>query len=88
MSKELHVGDVVIFHDARGRPHNALVTAVWSQECVNLVHASGDENRQDDYGRQIERPTSIEHVSRKSVHGYYFRLPEEKPNEYVPPVET
>lgn len=88
MSKMLHVGDVVIFHDDRGRQHNALITAVWSQQCVNLVHVSSDENRQDDYGRQIERPTSVEHVSRKAVHGMYFRLPDEPVNEYVEPEEV
>lgn len=88
MSKMLHVGDV------RGRQHNALITAVWvifhddSQQCVNLVHVSSDENRQDDYGRQIERPTSVEHVSRKAVHGMYFRLPDEPVNEYVEPEEV
>lgn len=86
MEKMPKIGDVVIFHDNRGVAHNALVTCVWSATMVNLVIISADETRKDEYGRQIERPTSVGHVSLSSAHGYYFRWPEEEPRPYVEPV--
>ena len=49
------VGDLVIFHDSRGVAHNTLVTVIYSPSCINGVYVSGDESRQDLYGRQIER---------------------------------
>lgn len=83
--KNVNVGDVVIFHDPCGKVHNALVTCVWSPTMVNLVIISSDEKRKDEYGRQIERPTSVAHVSISSAHGYYFRWPEEEARPYVAP---
>lgn len=79
------IGDVVVFHDTKGKAHNALITCVWSPTMVNLVIVSGDETRKDEYGRQIERPTSVAHVSITQAHGYYFRKPEEAAREYVEP---
>jgi hypothetical protein len=71
-SKELRqvsVGDGVIYRDAKGNDHQALVTTVfngghsWEEyvrlfktsPMVNLIFASSDESRTDWYGRQIER---------------------------------
>lgn len=82
------VGDVVIWHDPTGVPHNALLTAVWSPTYVNLVIVSGDETRTDSYGRQIERNTSQTHKSQTKVHGNYWRYEDEEPNPYVPPQQT
>ena len=80
------IGEVVVFHDANGRPSNALVICVHSETCINLVRVEDDENRQDTYGRQIDRPTSISHGSREGVHGFYWRYPEEEPNKYKSPI--
>jgi hypothetical protein len=82
-----HVGDFVIWHDAVGTPHNAVVTAVWGPKCVNVVFVSKDESRTDNYGRQIERATSCVHKSMMALHGFYWRFTDEEPNPYVPPIE-
>ena len=85
-SRAVNVKDHVIYHDEKGRSHQALVTAVHgpntdgSIPCINLVFVSGDETRQDQYGRQIERLTSIVHKSNSSAHGFYFRFEDEEPN--------
>lgn len=82
------VGETVVFHDPTGRPHNALITNVWSNTMINLVHMSGDAERQDSYGRQIERVTSLQHKSVNSVHGFYWRFAEEEPNPYIAPQQS
>lgn len=84
MSK-VELGKLVIWHDSTGKPHEALVTAVWSDTCINVVFVSSDENRRDEYGRQIERATSCTHASLQKVHGFYWRMPDEEPNPYVAP---
>lgn len=81
------VGDVVIWHNSVGLPHKALVTAVWSPNCINLVVVSSDEKKTDDYGRQIERNTSSSHGAEMKVHGFYWRFEDEEPNPYIPPLE-
>jgi hypothetical protein len=81
------VGDTVVYHDATGKAFNAIVTAVWSLTLINLVFVSGDVTRQDSYGRQIERVTSLQHKSVQLVHGFYWRFTDEEPNEYNPPLE-
>lgn len=58
------VGSVVKYFDEHNAEHNGLVTAVWSQDCINIVHVSNDENKQDQYGRQLERGATS--VRRKS----------------------
>jgi hypothetical protein len=85
MDRKADVGQVVVFHNARGVPHNALVTVAWTETCVNLVFVSGDEAKKDQYGRQIERETSVQHKSVQGVHGNYWRFPDEEPNPYHEP---
>ena len=82
------VGQVVVYHDPRGKPHNALVTAIWSEHCINVVIVDPNEGSTDTYGRQIERHTSLQHASLAMVHGEYWRFEDEEPNEYKPPLET
>ena len=82
------LGGHVIWHDNRGRAYDALVTAVWSETCINVVFVSQDENRRDDCGRQIERQTSATHKGTQKVHGFYWRFPDEEPNPYVPPQQV
>jgi len=86
------VRDLVIFHDSKGKSHNALVQCVHGDEvqfnngfvpCINVIYISDDESRQDTYGRQFERETSLVHACNQAAHGMYWRWPEEKPNPVV-----
>jgi len=94
-----NVGDVVVYHDTSGVGHTAFVTCYHGQVdeageytgrigCVNLVFVSSDENRQDGYGRQIERFSSISYVADWYVHGNYWRWQEDKPNPYKEPAAS
>ena len=83
--EEVEVGTPVVFCDSTGNDHNALITANWGHGCVNLLHVSSDKEKQDSYGRQIERVTSLNHVSDSDVHGFYWRFADEEPNPYKPP---
>ncbi len=81
------VGDHVVYHEPDGTARNAVVTANWGS-CLNVVYTSGDTNRTDSYGRQIERATSVPHISDSGVHGMNWRWPNEQPNEFKPPIES
>jgi hypothetical protein len=84
------VGDSVVFHDAHGKPQNALITCVWSSYMINIVFVSNDETKQDDYGRQIERRTSVAMLghSPQMAHGNYCRFDDEEPIPYKDPAAT
>ena len=88
MERTPKVGDPVVFVDESGRNHNALITAAWTPVCVNVVLVSADEAKRDDYGRQIERRTSVMHGRNWPVHGMYWRWPDETPNPAVPPISV
>jgi hypothetical protein len=84
--KKPEVGAAIVYHDENGRPHNGLVTAVWGPYMINVVHVSDDESRQDGYGRQIMRESSVPmrghpfgegDCDAQCVHGRYCRYPEE-----------
>lgn len=79
------IGGHVVWTDSQGVDHNALIQCVWSNTCINLVFVSGDENRKDSYGRQLEHATSCTHATSNGVHGFYWRWPEEAKNGYTPP---
>lgn len=70
--------------DAVGKHHNALVTAVWGTieqvPCINIVIVSTDEAKQDQYGRQLERNTSLVHKTNQAAHGMYYMMPGDTPN--------
>jgi hypothetical protein len=51
--------NTVIYTDEVGVRHEALVTIRHSDTCVNLVYVSGDQAKQDVYGTQIERASSV-----------------------------
>lgn len=80
------IGGGVIYVDAVGKPHNALLTAVWGEvdetngtyPGVNVVFVSGDETKDDPYGRQIERDTSVVHKGDQYAHGNYWMWPDEE----------
>lgn len=63
--------------DPRGEAHNALVTVWWSDVGCNVVFTSGDEEKRDSYGRQIERATSVVHKSMQPAHGNFWCWPDE-----------
>ena len=46
--------------------------------CVNLVFVVDDGDRQDDYGRQIERYTSVSHSRQQTGGGFCWRFPDEE----------
>ena len=46
--------------------------------CVNLLIVSATPECQDQYGRQLERHSSICHMVKNSAHGFCFRFPDEK----------
>jgi|ERR671914_57236 hypothetical protein len=91
------IGDAVIFVDRYGRRRSALVTAVWGQYAtpqspapgVNVVLVSDDPAKDDSYGRQIERETSVVHQSNQVAHGNYWRtVSDDTPlTPYKEPVE-
>lgn len=84
--KQREVGDVVIYVDPTGQQHRSLVTAWWSNDCINVVYVAGDKDKQDSYGRQIERATSVSRKSQNWPHGNYFMEVGEEPLPYTPPI--
>jgi hypothetical protein len=86
--RQANLGDHVIFTDPKGNDHHALVQTVWTNPTINVLFVSSDENRRDSYGRQVEHATSVPHVSCVTVHGFYWRHPDEQKNEYVPPQQV
>lgn len=80
------VGELVFFHDSVGKSHSTLVTAVYSNVCVNAVYVSSNDAEQDSYGRQTKRTTSCMHKSATPAHGNYYRFPDEEANPIVQPL--
>lgn len=62
-------GDVVKVVDERYVEHRGLVTVVHGNfdgayvPCINVVYVSQDETKTDGYGRQVERLSSLQHLS-------------------------
>lgn len=84
--KKPEVGEGIIFHDPKGDPYNAVITAVYSDTCVNAVYVSGNPDEQDSYGRQTKRTASCNHKSMTGAFGNYWRYPSEEPREYNQPL--
>ncbi len=62
--------DHVVVVDERYQRHDALVTAVHGTfgngnlpPCINVAYVSGDPTKRDPYGQQIERMSSLQHLS-------------------------
>ena len=72
-----NVGDVIIYVDELAQPHFALVTVYWGGEqpngALNCVYVSGDEDKRDPYGRQLERASSVSRQSEHTAHGRYWK---------------
>lgn len=86
--KQVKVGEAVVYYNPVGKPHPAIVTAVWNPPMVNVVFVSSDEARTDSYGRQVERSTSLYHKSQTQVHGNYWAYADEEPNPIVTPSQS
>jgi hypothetical protein len=74
--KAAQIGDAVVYVDAVGDEHQAVVTNVFGTtpaSAINLVYVSGDESERDQYGRQIKRETSVVHQDSQSAHGRFWR---------------
>ncbi len=78
-------GQPVIYTDELGVDHHALITRWWgimdptsgTERGCNLLFVSGDERKNDECGRQMERATSVVHRSAQPAHGRFWRWPEE-----------
>lgn len=72
----MQIGDYVKYVDQFGKEHDALVTAIWGidspMKSLNLVYVVDDETKTDQYGRQIERFTSVVHRDNQAAHGRYW----------------
>ena len=79
--EKLSIGCHVIYTDEHFVDHSALVTAIWGEPdarpCINLLCVCTDQDRQDQYGRQIERTTSVVHANDNSAGGLCWRFVEE-----------
>lgn len=52
-----------------------LVTQVWNDNCINAVIVSPDESKNDSYGRQMERYSSLTRKNpEQTAHGRYWDL--------------
>ncbi|NIO74768.1 MAG: hypothetical protein GTN69_02480 [Armatimonadetes bacterium] len=93
MFEKLEVGSQVIYTDKHFVDRVALVTAIWGSPdwrdhcpdamgqmhvpCINLVYVSGDSAKDDPYGRQLERDTSVVHASSQPAGGSCWRMADE-----------
>lgn len=80
-AEKIAVGSHVKFVDPYAVEHDAIVTTLFDNNdpekypnpSVNVVYASSDDSKTDQYGRQIERNTSVVHKSNQFAHGMYWR---------------
>jgi len=77
MEKVIEVGGHVVYTDEHSKPHNALITHVWGTNCCNLLFVVDAEDKNDPYGRQIERRSSCCHGSIQQAPGNFWRFPNE-----------
>jgi len=78
----LSIGSHVVFIDTHYQEHEALITAIHgdpaSKPCVNLLYVSKQTGKQDQYGQQIERPSSVVHIKDNTAGGYCWKFPGEE----------
>lgn len=73
-----NIGDACVFYDPRGHAYEALITAVWGPQCVNVVYVNDVEGQTDNYGQKLLRATSVMHGGIQQAHGNYFLMPGEE----------
>ena len=74
VTKETHVGKNCVYFDPRGRAYDALITAVWGPQCINVVFVNDVEGQRDDYGQKLQRATFVLHGNIQQAHGNYWLL--------------
>jgi len=80
--RQPEIGQAVVFTDAHGMGHPALLTAVHGtasqgyQPSVNLVFVTDDATKKDPYGHQIERHSSVVHRTSQGAHGMFWQFNE------------
>jgi hypothetical protein len=72
-------GTVVTYVDEKHESHTALINRVWKEDeegpsYVNLVYVTNDGDKNDQYGRQIERATSVPRKDDNNAAGRHFVL--------------
>lgn len=67
-------GSAIKFVDENRVEHDALVTYVHSETCINLIYVSKDPLKSDVYGQQIERKTSVTNLIHNEFGNYWKRL--------------
>ncbi len=86
MERTYSPGELVTFVDENSVPHRALVTCWFGGEPdgaegkpwgCNVVYVSVDPQREDTYGRQMERATSVVHKVSQPAGGNYWHWPDE-----------
>ena len=79
------VGSACWFYDTRGRRYDALITAVWGPQCLNLVYVNDVEGQTDHYGQKLLRASSVMHGSKQQAHGYFWlKVGEDRPKHTMP----
>lgn len=74
------IGKSVLFNDELRKQHYALINQCWSLGddnqpiYINLVYVSSDSAKTDQYGRQIERSTSVYRKDQNNAAGRNFEL--------------
>lgn len=74
----VRIGQHVKWVDPVGQPHDALVTNVFGSGAtpsINVVVINEDEDQTDNYGRKVQRETSVVHREGQQAHGRYWYLP-------------
>lgn len=76
------IGDAVQYRDVHGSWHNALVTMVWDggkpeefpTPAINVLWVVDDISKTDNYGRQIDRSTSVPYQKDQTAPGFSWRF--------------
>jgi len=71
----INIGQAVTYVDPRGQDRPAVVTNVFGKDdtpSINVVFVNDDESQSDNYGRKIERATSVPHGDQQKAHGNYW----------------
>jgi hypothetical protein len=69
-------GCTVVYVDEHGHEHEALVTAVhgtFGVNPINVVYVSADRSKHDQYGRQVERASSVQAAGPTAAHGRFYK---------------
>jgi hypothetical protein len=81
--KKVIIGMPINAFDSHGKKRTALVTNVFgeseklsdgteSHPAINVIFCSDDSAKEDVYGRQVERLTSLVYSEQQSAHGMYW----------------